>query len=59
MLAFIVALALVTPYPVTKVEWYDARKDPCYWMEEAEWRACQPRVINLGTWDPVYHNKTE
>lgn len=25
---------------------------PCLGMETAEWRACQPKVINLGTWDP-------
>ena len=58
MLSLIAAFLLISP-PVTKVEDYNPETDKCRDLPTIEWRRCQPRVINLGTWDPVYHNRPE
>lgn len=58
MLHLLAIWLLVSP-PVTKVEWYDPGTDPCRGMATEEWRRCQPRVINLGPWDPVYHKTAD
>lgn len=36
-----------------RVTWYEDAHDPCAGMEIWEWRHCQPRVVNLGTWEMV------
>ena len=43
----LIALLLTSPIREIKPD-----MDRCAGLEAGDWHRCQPRVINLGSWDP-------